>query len=165
MKARATAFAVFLACAGLGYAGPSAPADPPSGPPLTPPELAALIRRAESAVVAFENFKDQRESRDAVVTDRAWIEKLAALVEAGPLEPRAVCFCISTPRIELYDAQGRLTSLTLHHDTKLRHSGPGFGDFEIGAARSRAILDLAMSEKKNARERVVPKLKDSRPKR
>lgn len=165
MKTRTAALAIALTWTTLGWGGTKAPEPASSAATVTATQLAALIRRADSAVIAFEHWKDQRQSTDAVVHDRAWIEKLAAIIESGPLEPRPVCFCMSSPRIELYTTQGRLTQLTLHHHTKLRYTDAAVGDFEIGAARSRAILDLALAEKKSARERVLPKLKDSRAKR
>lgn len=164
MSRRVAALAIALGTAVFGYAGSSTPAPAPSAA-VSSAELAALVRRAESAVIAFEDPKDRRQSKDAVASDRVWIEKLAAIVEAGPMAPQPHCFCISTLRIELYNSEGRLTSLTLHHDTKLRSSGAIAGDFEIGAERSQAILQLMVAEKPNARERVLQKLKEKRPRR
>jgi hypothetical protein len=126
---------------------------------VTPKEFAEVIRQAKTVVIAFEEYRNKRESKDAVVEDRAWIEKLAALVEAGPLLPRPYCFCVSTLRMELYGDDGLILKLSLHHDLKLRSFGRIKGDYEIGQERSDAILALLVAEQPNARERVVPKLK------
>lgn len=123
---------------------------------VTPKEFADVIRQAKTVVIAFEEYRNKRESKDAVVESRDWIEKLAALVEAGPLSPQPPCLCISTPTLELYGRDGRLLKLSLHHESKLRSFGQIQGDFEIGTERSGAIRALIVAEQPNARERTGP---------
>lgn len=126
---------------------------------VTPKEFADVIRQAKTVVIAFEEYRNKRESKDAVVENRDWIEKLAALVEAGPVVPRPYCFCVSTPRVELYRDDGLILKLSLHHELKLRSFGQVKGDYEIGQERYDAILALLVAERPNARERVIPRLK------
>ena len=123
---------------------------------VTPKEFADVIRQAKTVVIAFEEYRNKRESKDAVVENRDWIEKLAALVEAGPVVPRPYCFCVSTPSVELYGNDGLILKLSLHHESKLRSFGQIQGDFEIGAERSSAIRALIDAERPNARERTDP---------
>mgnify|MGYP007090099598 CR=1 FL=1 len=125
----------------------------------SPDHLAAVIREAKTVVIGFENFRDKRRSTDAVIEDRAWIEKLATLAADGPLIRMPYCFCVSTPTVELYGDDGLLLKLTLHHNSKMRCFGRIKGDFDIGETRARAILALLVAQESNARERFVPKLK------
>jgi len=135
----------------------SAPLPTDATAKVSPKEFAEVVRQAKTAVIAFEDYRDQRKSKDAVVEDRAWIEKLAALIESGPLAPKAHCLCISTPSLELYGADGRLLKLTLHHESKLRSSGLINGDFDLGIARAGAIRALIDAQEPAARERVAPR--------
>lgn len=151
-----------LATAGLASTGPGSAE---AATKVTPKEFAEVIRQAKTVVIAFEEYRNKRESKDAVIEDRAWIERLAALVEAGPLVPQPSCFCISTPSVELYGDDGLILKLSLHHNLKLRSFGRIKGDYEIGQERSDAILALLVAEQPNARERVVPKLKRPEKKR
>lgn len=148
--------AALLTTSGLASARPGSAE---AATKVTPQEFADVIRQAKTVVIAFEEPRNKRLSKDAVVEDRAWIEKLAALVEAGPLLPRPYCFCVSTLRVELYGDDGLILKLSLHHDLKLRSFGRVKGDYEIGQERFDAILALLVAEQPNARERVIPKLK------
>ncbi len=149
--------ALVPALAGVG--GSPTPGSAEAATKVTPQGFAEHIRRARTVVIAFEEFRNKRESMDAVVEDRAWIEKLAEIVAAGPLVPQPYCFCVSTPTVEIYGQDGLMLRLSLHHHTKLRSFGVVKGDYDIGKERSQAILALLIAERANARERVIPKLK------
>lgn len=161
---RAAVAILALALAPLARAGATAPAVRPTVPLVAPSELAALIRQADSAVIGFESWTNGRQARDAVVTDRAWIDRLAAIVGAGPLPAQPYCLCVSTPSVELYDDTGLIVRLTLHHRGNLRSSGRVSGDFAIGPERSNQMLDLALAQETNAqpRENFLEKLKRQR---
>lgn len=136
-----------------------------AGTAASPESFADLIRQARTAVVVFESSDGRRGAKDAVVTDRAWIEKFAALVAAGPLDAQPHCFCVSTPSLELYGEDGLLLKLTLHHASKVRSSGRIEGDFDLGKERHDALLALLMAEQPNARGRYVPPVKQAERKR
>lgn len=123
---------------------------------VTAAELAEDIRQAERIVIVFREGEKLQVVRDALVEDPAWVERLNAVIAAGPLLDRPYCFCISTPEMEIYRRDRPVLRLTLHHETKLRLSGRLRGDFDIGAERRKAILDLILEHKSNARDRILP---------
>ncbi len=124
---------------------------------LTAAELADLVRSAERVVIVFQTGDRAKEYRDALVENRAWVERLAATIESGgALLPRPYCFCISTPEIEFYYADRPMLRLTLHHESKLRLFGRVRGDFDIGVERKKAVRALIQEHRAHAKERFLP---------
>lgn len=131
---------------------------------LSAAELAELVRSADRIVIVFREFDRPNADRDALVEDRAWVERLAVTVESGgALLPRPLCLCISSPELELHSADRPTLRLTLHHESKLRLLGRERGDFEIGVERAQALRDLIQEHRANAKERFLPPEKKAQP--
>lgn len=123
---------------------------------VTAAELAEEIRLADRIVIVFSEGQRPVVYRDAIVEDPTWIKRFTAVVEAGPLLDRPHCFCIGSPLMEIYRSGRPVLSLTLHHETKIRLNGRLRGDYDLGVERRKAILDLLLEHKANARDRILP---------
>lgn len=147
---------VLIAALTAVAAGAGSDASKPHVVGVTAAELAEEIRQADRIVIVFREGESLQVVRDALVEDPAWVERLATVIEAGPLLDRPYCFCISTPEMEIYRRGRPVLRLTLHHETKLRLSGRLRGDYDLGVERRKAILDLVLEQKDNARDRILP---------
>jgi hypothetical protein len=68
---------------------------------VTAAELAGEIWQADRIVIVFREGQRPVIYRDAFVEVPAWVERLTAVIAAGPLLDRPDYFCISTPEMEI----------------------------------------------------------------
>ena len=109
------------------------------------PRLASLVREADSVVVAFYVPTGKEE---VTFSDREWLGRLADVLEHSSYQPKDHCLCISYPQIRLYRGKDKTGMLSVHHGEKLRaYTNAVSGDFFVGAAVGKAIVDLAMEKK------------------
>lgn len=113
--------------------------------PRAPRYFSDLTRQADEAVVLTLADKEKNPKR-ATVTDAAWRERLAAVLEHAVYQPLPPSLCISFPEI-LLDRDGKET-LRLFIRTKtlriLTPSGKG-GDYLVGEDVTNKIRDLLRS--------------------
>ena len=105
--------------------------------------LAGIAREADTVIIRFLSPTGKNEIR---FSDKAWIERLAKIIEAGSFTRKPPCACLPYPEITLYRGKERLQSLGIHNGAELVGNGSITGVFTIGDKTGKAIVSLAQEK-------------------
>jgi len=109
--------------------------------------LAALAQQADAVTIEFREPDGTK--REVAFSDVAWLFRLERTLARGSYQPQSLCLCISWPTIRLFREKKQIAQFSVHHDVKLRaFAGQVSGDFLVGEAMGKAIMDLAQARKK-----------------
>jgi hypothetical protein len=133
-------FLAFVAMGSLFAAPAAVGADTPAK------HLSDIVQEADSVTIEYYSPSGKDE---VAFADKPWLERLAAVLERSSYTAQSHCFCISYPQIHLYRKNEKIGTLSVHHGIKLRaYVSRVSGDFLVGAAVGKAIVDLAIEKKK-----------------
>lgn len=109
--------------------------------------FSSLVQEADEAVISYRNGKDVREIR---FVDRAWILRLAGILNAGAYTRIPPALWISDPTITLYKNQAPVLH-TMPLGRTLRIMGTSEdGEFVVDEEVTNEILALAKEKEPNA---------------